>query len=86
MSIYVDEPQTYDTKLKYKTWSHMTTDGSIEELHVIALKIGLKRTWFQDKSIPHYDIVPSKRKLAIELGAIPVTTIELIRIHRNKQG
>jgi hypothetical protein len=68
--IYVDELREYPTNLKYKTWCHLWTDSNIEELHNLALKIGLKRSWFQDKKrFPHYDLVPSKRKLAIENGA-----------------
>lgn len=41
-----------------------------EELHEIADKIGLKRQWFQTGTIiNHYDLVRSKRKMAIQLGA-----------------
>jgi hypothetical protein len=70
--LYVDEVKTYEySKIKWgKKWSHMWTDGDIEELHQMAEKIGLKRKYFQDKpKFPHYDIIPSKRKLAIKNGA-----------------
>lgn len=46
---------------------------TVEELHTMADRIGLKREWFQPRpehSINHYDIVPTKRALAIKYGAI----------------
>jgi len=69
--IYVDEIHDYNgfTNLKYKKWSHMWTDGPIEELHEFADKLGLKRSWFQNKKrFPHYDVVPSKRAMALGMG------------------
>lgn len=59
-------------------WCHMVSD-SIEELHIFAIKIGLKREWFQDKfNRPHYDLLKSKKELAIKLGAKEVTRKELL--------
>lgn len=43
-----------------------------EELHKFAKAIGLKREWFQDIKVPHYDLTPSKRITAIEYGAMEV--------------
>lgn len=48
----------------------MTSD--IDELHEFAKRLGLKRNWFQLKTVPHYDLVRSKRDLAIKLGAVVV--------------
>lgn len=81
MTIYVDPPKHYpNTTLRYAYWSHMATDqDDLTELHEFALKIGLKREWFQDhRSVPHYDIVPSKRKKALALGAVAVSSSELV--------
>jgi len=50
---------------------HMLVD-TVEELHVTAGRLGLKRPWFQSHSIPHYDICQSKRNLAIEYRAIVI--------------
>lgn len=78
--IYVDQLVYYpESSLKYKRWCHMATDSDIEELHKFALEIGLRRSWFQDtKGHPHYDIIPTKRVLALKKGAKSVTTKELI--------
>lgn len=73
MSVYVDELNTYETKLRYKVWCHMTADSE-DELHAMADLIGLKREWFQARTrTPHYDLVPSKRALAVKHGAIEET-------------
>lgn len=79
--IYVDDIQSYPhTKLPYQRWCHMATDGDIEELHAMAERLGLRRSWFQrSPSHPHYDLVPSKRVLALKLGAVAISTQELIR-------
>jgi hypothetical protein len=65
-------------------WSHMGSDDHSErglaELHKMAVKIGLKRNWFQNKKYhKHYDVTPSKRKLAISYGAIEVSQREYVR-------
>lgn len=41
-----------------------------EELHAFAARIGLKREWFQTDLEPHYDLTASKRKLAVQRGAV----------------
>lgn len=49
---------------------HLYAD-SLDELHKFALKLGMKRSWFQEHDLcPHYDLVPAKRTKAIQLGAI----------------
>ncbi|RYG35903.1 DUF4031 domain-containing protein [bacterium] len=52
-------------------WCHMTAD-TLEELHEMAERIGMKREWFQDKRRPHYDLPPSTRALAVQQGAIEI--------------
>lgn len=49
--------------------AHLTTTGSIEELHAFAARIGLRRSWFQPRSVPHYDLSPGKREQALRAGA-----------------
>ena len=47
----------------------MMSDTSLEELHEFAQRLGLKRSWFQQGSAPHYDLSKTKRRKAVELGA-----------------
>jgi hypothetical protein len=60
-------------------WCHMVSDESLEELHEFAATIGLKRKAFQGVSRPHYDLRPSKRRLAVSMGAQEVGMRDLVR-------
>jgi hypothetical protein len=66
----------------------MGTDGEVTELHAFAEKIGLKRYWFQGGRLPHYDLVKSKRDLAVKHGAIEMTDIQEFfrRCYMKKDG
>lgn len=87
MAIYVDKLRSWPQQAKSgaeryfgndKVSCHMTTDGNMEELHQFAKHIGLKRSWFQIHRNPrfcHYDLTPSKRILAVRLGAIEIVSI-----------
>lgn len=79
--IYVDDIQTYPAGgPRWARWSHMATDGDLADLHRMAAQLGLKRSWFQNEPRhPHYDVTPSKRALALRLGAQAVSSEELIR-------
>lgn len=71
MTIYVDDMQMMARVGRLDArWSHMTADTK-DELHAFAARLGLKRSWFQDKPRGHwhYDVTDNKRKLAIKLGA-----------------
>jgi Protein of unknown function (DUF4031) len=75
MTIYVDELHDYGVKYGRAgpEWSHMTTDGAKEELHAFADKLGLKRSYFQDKPAGwHYDLTKGMRAKAVRLGAVEV--------------
>jgi hypothetical protein len=89
MAVYVDMLINYGWKLGPSC--HMLGDTE-DELHAMAKAIGMKRSWFQDggdHSMPHYDLVASKRKLAISKGAIEIDRKQLcerLKQHRlNKQ-
>lgn len=60
-------------------WCHLVSDASQEELHAFAQRLGLRRKWFQDDLVQHYEIRGSAlRDKAISLGAVPVTTRDLV--------
>jgi len=85
--IVVDELVVYPTTLKtFAAGScHLMIEADehgqldLERLHAFAASIGLKRSWFQEKSSPHYDLNGSKRKLALAMGAVFVPGIEQAR-------
>ena len=76
MTVYVDDAYIPYGRMKM---CHMVADTE-EELHEVADKIGMKREWFQDKSMPHYDVGMGKRALAVEQGAVEITMRELIAL------
>ena len=55
---------------------HMTAD-SLDELHAFAARLGLRRAWFQNHHKNprywHYDLVASKRRMALAYGAKELT-------------
>ena len=59
---------------------YLVSDSNLRELHLFAHLIGLKRSWFQDTSHPHYDITAAwRRSRAVTHGAILVNSKELVR-------
>lgn len=72
MSVYVDELHCWPTKIKcFQAGScHMVAD-TLEELHAMAQKIGLRLAWFQPRRrLPHYDLTPGRRVEALRCGAL----------------
>jgi len=52
---------------------------SLEELHAMAVQIGMKREWFQNKPrLPHYDLTPRRRRGAVLFGAKEHTAREMV--------
>jgi Protein of unknown function (DUF4031) len=80
--IMVDEIQQWPTKIRcFQAGScHLMTDdvspAGLDKLHAFAVRIGLKREWFQPLSSPHYDLTPSKRDKALAYGATFVSAHE----------
>lgn len=58
---------------------HLVSDHSLDELHEFARLLGLRREWFQVRSIPHYDLTGEYYRLAIERGALLVSSREIVR-------
>ena len=72
MTVYVDDMQAEYGRMKM---CHMIADSD-EELHAMAMKIGVARKWWQSPertSGSHYDIALSKKALALKEGAIAIT-------------
>jgi hypothetical protein len=72
MAVYVDPMVDHGKRIGRAgpRWCHMIAD-SLDELHEMAARIGLKRGWFQPRSFPHYDLgTAGKRAGAVLCGAI----------------
>lgn len=65
---------------RFGKYCHLLSNNNIEELHEFAHKLGIKRKWFQNKPIPHYDLTEKRRKLAVSLGAKEITLRETAKI------
>lgn len=85
MPVYVDPLMTHGWKMRGRPVRncHMFTDeATLDELHRVAAAIGMKRSWFQDERVKHYDLTPTRRLAAIAAGAIEVERREAVRIWR----
>ena len=79
MAVYVDNARV---EWRGQRWCHLVAD-SLDELHEFAQRLGLKRTWFQDKaSYPHYDVTAFTREKALSLGAKVGSRAEIIACAR----
>ncbi len=58
-----------------RTWAHLVSDASFEELHEFAARLGVPRRAFQGD---HYDVPAVARERAIAMGAQPVDVRELV--------
>jgi hypothetical protein len=85
--VYVDEIRTWPhARGCFRGGScHLTAD-SVYELHAFAQRIGLKRSWFQTASTPHYDLTPKTRDFAIAAGAVFVPAKEQARERLASKG
>ena len=74
MTVYVDSPRH---RLGRMMMCHMVAD-TLEELHAMAVRLGVHKH-FQDKAgAPHYDICKANRARAIAFGAVEVSSRQLI--------
>ena len=97
MTVYIDELKRYPRTVSSGSrryinaeWCHMTAD-TVDELHEMAIKIGMKREWFQNHGfVPHYDLMKNKRALAVNKGAEFKTArkqaVERIEAKRHSNG
>lgn len=89
MAIYVDSLESWGWVLRGRQVRscHMFTDAvDLEQLHLFAERIGMRRAWFQDHRIaPHYDLTPSRRAAAVLHGAIAVGRRDASNIWRTRR-
>jgi hypothetical protein len=77
MSVYVDQPIHPFGRM---VMCHMMADTT-EELLSMADRIGVQRKWIQKAGTPreHFDVCMSKRRLAVEHGAVEMTPKDMAR-------
>lgn len=73
MSILIDPPQWPGPRGLY--WSHLVSDLDHDELHTFARRLGVPAPAF-DRD--HYDVPETAYDRAVELGALPVPSRELV--------
>lgn len=74
MTVYVDDMKAPFGRM---IMCHMMAD-TLDELHAMADRIGMRRAWFQDKpSGAHYDLSLRVRARAVKAGAVEITYREM---------
>lgn len=58
-----------------RLWSHLASDESFEELHEFAARLGLPARGFDGD---HYDLAAADYQRAIDAGAVPVRSRDLV--------
>jgi len=76
--VYTDPPMKWPYGGRIVTSCHLTAD-TLDELHAFAVRIGLRRAYFQNKpGFPHYDLMSERtRKAAADAGAVALTRAEV---------
>ena len=62
-------------------WCHLMADTD-DELHAFAHQLKLRRSWCHGD---HYDLTPGRRELAVRLGALEVTSRDLVALRQRKR-
>lgn len=72
MTVLIDPPSV---PWRGRMWSHLVSDTSYDELHAFAERLGAPRRGF-DRD--HYDIPEEYYDNAVQLGAVAVSSRELV--------
>lgn len=72
MTVLIDRPAWPG---RGRLWAHLVSDVSFAELHAFAELLGAPRRGF-DRD--HYDVPAERYAAALALGAVPVTSRELL--------
>ena len=78
MPVYVDSERN---EFRRMVMCHMIAD-TLDELHAMADRIGMRREWFQPYSHPHYDLSLTKRAEAVKAGAVELGRREFVAVMR----
>ncbi|HET6166513.1 MAG TPA: DUF4031 domain-containing protein [Marmoricola sp.] len=70
--ILIDPP---NVPSRGRMWSHLASDSSYDELHVFAQALGVPARGFDGD---HYDVPAEYYQTAIDAGAVPVRSRELV--------
>jgi Protein of unknown function (DUF4031) len=73
MTVLIDEPRWH---LHGRTWSHLVSDESLDELHQFAARVGIPRRGFHGD---HYDVPDEYYEQMVAEGAVPTPSRELVR-------
>ncbi|ACL61582.1 DUF4031 domain-containing protein [Methylobacterium nodulans] len=85
MAVYVDQPLFPFGRM---VMCHMWAD-SLDELHAMADRLGLKRAWFQcppKASWEHYDVSKGVRAKALAFGAIETDRYGAVYFVAQREG
>jgi len=86
VSVYVDGMQMHAHAPKVRgravAWCHMMADTEAELLEM-ATQLGLKLHW---RDGDHFDLTSKQRERAINLGAKPVTSRDLVALRQKARG
>lgn len=81
MAVYVDN-LVFQKVNGRKKYCHLTAD-SLEEMHIFCLNVGIGKHFFHTgANHPHYDLTEYHRKIAVDNGAIEVSSREIVRISK----
>jgi hypothetical protein len=75
VAVYVD--RLVDYSWRHGPSCHLIAD-SVPELLEFASRMGLREEWFQRRSSPHFDLTRDGRALAVEKGAIELSTRDFV--------
>lgn len=73
MTVYIDPPTWPGHG---RLWSHLVSDTSYAELHAFAAQLGIPRRAFERD---HYDVAAEHYAAAVQAGARPVGSREIVR-------
>ncbi len=82
MSVYVDNMRAPFGRM---VMCHMVADSTVELLEM-ASKLGLKNGWIQSAGTPkeHFDLSLTRRAEAVKLGAVEITSRDILAILKKK--